>query len=192
VQDTLTAIEDFQRNFKVFRNGPHGKNIEDGLINKWETIYKQKDHLNKVKDYLQTCQHREEALSGPRPEDLGEPDARQKSENSVVSLVNNVVRESGDLNATCDKAQRAIGDASTPGVADDLQQLSTMLERARGKINDMVVGDTAMMEAPPLLLALGLCSAVSKSRRIPSPHSATAPRYCRTWSLQRNDILNFL
>uniref|UniRef100_A0A7R9ZX16 Uncharacterized protein n=1 Tax=Pyrodinium bahamense TaxID=73915 RepID=A0A7R9ZX16_9DINO len=176
LQDTLKDLDNFHRGFEVFRQsakGPTG--VPESLSLAWEKVYRHKDRLGKVKDYLWDCTRREEALTGPRPENLGDPDARQKMEGSVSALINNVVRESNELVSTCDKAQRLIGDPSNSGVSDEVMQLSKYLERAREKISNMVVGETMEATTPALLNIAALSLPLVRTAGLVSGNSSRAP-----------------
>jgi len=137
IDRVVKGLDTFDSDFQAYAKTD--KHFPPNMMKRWTDIYNSKDPLLKVKDRLWQCDNYEQALTGPRPDVKGQV-GEEMMKSSVSARVNNVVSESSELVAMCEKAEQMIGDRQHPGVADQINALMKKLGEAKRPIHEMMVG----------------------------------------------------
>eukprot|EP00929_Paragymnodinium_shiwhaense_P088197 TRINITY_DN48453_c0_g1_i1.p1 TRINITY_DN48453_c0_g1~~TRINITY_DN48453_c0_g1_i1.p1 ORF type:complete len:236 (-),score=48.56 TRINITY_DN48453_c0_g1_i1:99-806(-) len=139
LKDLQSELENFGNNWDVLLKKPDN-GVTSAMSESWTKIRGMEDRLKKMEGYLWQCQQQEELLAGPRPDDKGNPKARDLMESSVAARINSSVQASDELVAAADKAGKLIGDGTHEGLSQNVNDLLGKLKDARHKIHEITVG----------------------------------------------------
>lgn len=200
VDTVLEELDNFQKAFEDYQRAKGA--LPGSLQDAWKQIYDQKDSLGKVSDFLDSCHKHEKALVGPRPEDMGDPDAKAEMENSVSAYINQVAEQGNELVSLCD--QSAFEVTGDNGMAEQVLDLIKKLDGVDAKIVEITTGEVAPVEEvqqalaplPPEAIVLLLQSQTAP----PSPEGRrrktcrggggrAVARVTQPWKLPRRQLL---